>query len=118
RVSGREARCGCALRMGAWAAGDSDGRAADRPDRERLGDRARLDSASLDPTVRLPAINSAPLDPTVRLARICRAEVPSAPVVAPLVVVDYLHSSLAQRVEACRVAVRLPVIDARDVGVD
>src|SRR5438067_5297254 len=42
----------------------------------------------------------------------------SAPQVAPLVVVDYFHSALAQGVQARGVAVRLPVIDARDIGVD
>src|SRR5438876_12394289 len=43
---------------------------------------------------------------------------PLAPEVAPLVVLDYFHPALTQRVEARRVAVRLPVIDARDIGVD
>src|SRR5260370_22788700 len=41
-----------------------------------------------------------------------------APEVAPPVVVDHVHSTLPQDVEAGRVAIRLPVIDARDVRVD
>src|SRR2546425_5876381 len=43
---------------------------------------------------------------------------PSAPVVAPLVVVDDFHSALAQGVQARGVSVCLSVIDARDVRVD
>src|SRR5713226_63769 len=41
-----------------------------------------------------------------------------APVIAPAVVVDGLDPRLAQHVQAGRVAVRLTVIDAGDVGVD
>src|SRR6266581_1523657 len=42
----------------------------------------------------------------------------SAPVVAPAVVVDYLHAALTQDVEARRISICLAVIDAHDVGVD
>src|SRR5207247_1499161 len=40
------------------------------------------------------------------------------PEVTPAVVVNDLHPTLAQDIEAGRVTIRLPVIDARDVGVD
>src|SRR6266851_473309 len=42
----------------------------------------------------------------------------SAPEVAPPVVVDDFDATLAENVQAGRIAIRLSVIDARDVGVD
>src|SRR5260370_48711 len=42
----------------------------------------------------------------------------SAPEVAPPVVVDDFDATLAEYVQPRRIAIRLPVIDARDVGVD
>src|ERR1700730_1959064 len=41
-----------------------------------------------------------------------------APEVAPAVVLLDLHAALPQHVEARGIAIRLPVIDAGDVGVD
>src|SRR5690348_12143005 len=72
------------------------------------------------PTPRPPALagfTGPGKPPAPALAGFARTSA-SAPEVAPAVVVDDLHATLAQGVQPRGVAVRLPVVDASDIGVD